>query len=547
MWVRMEVSKVTVMKARALYWIAIAIALLSISSTATAQIRIKIKLKKPKITVGSPRITVGTPKVVVGQPKITIKDPFGNIATVLDKAGKDFQTTIRKAGTDTAAEAGRAGKNLEEAAVAIAKYTERQVRGYSQALTDAQKRIREGKVIDALFHAALDPQLNTEENLAKATQESKLVDVAAATAASAYGGPGGAAAYAAWSTYRRTGDADLAFRVGIITGMSNAGFANVQALPTSTFSESVKKAVATGTIGGLAIAASGGDEAAIRKGFLMTGGMVLVQDGYREFTGHELNPEGAKGEPYCMLANPKINASCAPPKSAYVRDQYENIVYENGLPKIDISKLDPERSYVGQWYKPGEKINLASDNSLFMRSVAKVPGMNAMAIFHDQWTYSWDMNILTNVMSIAPAVVLTYMGTVAPINNEIRDTNIESNNKNLQPRIESNNKSQDSNIESYTIRDMFSGHPEFARMSDEVLEEKLENVNLVMCQKGSLLRLIGDDGEGSTVMQSGVDIGSPKITLEDPLFATKKPFDLSQIFITEGWDCYAFVNPDEEP
>ena len=536
------------MKAKAIYSVLIVIIHLSMSTTALAQfggIKVRIRLKKPKITIGNPKITVSEPKVVVGNPTVTIKDPFGNMATIVEKAGKDFQTTIRKAGTDTAAEVGKAGKTLEEAAVAIEKFTERQVGGYSQALTDAQRRLREGKVIDALFHAALDPQLNTEENLAKATQESKLLDIVAATSASAYGGPGGASAYAAWSTYKKTGDADLAFRVGLITGVSNEGFSAVRSMPTFTVSDSVRKAVVSGTIGGLAIAASGGDETAIRKAFLITGGMVLVQDGYREYTGHELNPEGAKKEPYCMLADPKVNASCGPPQYAYVRDQNDLVIYEKGLPKIDISKLDPERSYVGKWYEPGKKIGLSSDNHLLMKSIAKVPGMNAMGLFHDQWAYSWDMNTLTSVTSIVPAIVLTYMGTVGPINAEIRKTNIESNDKNLPANVEPN-KSPSTDAATYTIRDMFAENPEFASMSEQVLEEKLENVGLVVCQKGSRLRLITNDDEGSSVMESEIAKGSPKVILRDPSFA-KKPFDLSQLFILAGWDCYAFVSPDEEP
>jgi hypothetical protein len=53
--------------------------------------------------------------------------------------------------------------------------------------------------------------------------------------------------------------------------------------------------------------------------------------------------------------------------------------------------------------------------------VSKVPGMNAMAMFHDPWSVAWNMDAFTNVATIIPAVVLTYHGTEAPIDEKIRD------------------------------------------------------------------------------------------------------------------------------
>lgn len=58
----------------------------------------------------------------------------------------------------------------------------------------------------------------------------------------------------------------------------------------------------------------------------------------------------------------------------------------------------------GKPYFVGEK-------SGFMTAVSKVPGMNAMAMFHDNWAVSWDMNNFTTAGTILPATVLTYIGT----------------------------------------------------------------------------------------------------------------------------------------
>lgn len=395
------------------------------------------KTKTPKIP--DPVKTVGD---VINSTGKTLGEVTGNVVRVtgdaLHDTGKTIEiahsntaTAIRKAGDDTGAEVRRAGKNIEEAAVAIRKYTERTVKGYTESLTDAERRVREGKVLDVLFHLAIDPIRNDEKNLALATQESTLVDATARTAASVYGGPQGAAAYAAWSTYRRTGDADLAIRVGIITGLASKGFEVTGEMPVGNNWDIAKKAAITGSIGGVAVAASGGDEAAIRDAFLMAGGMVLVKDGYKKYTGLDFDPTGADGPAYCMKGDPRLNPECAPPLEALKLNEDGSIFYDNkGNPEVDFSKLDKKRFFVGEWSKPGETGNFKLDNSKFMGSVARIPGMNAMAIFHDQWAVSWKMGELTTIPSILPAVVLTYTGTYvatgAAINNQIQDVNINT-------------------------------------------------------------------------------------------------------------------------
>jgi hypothetical protein len=357
-------------------------------------------------------------------------DALNDTVKTIGIAHSDVATAIRRAGDDTEAEIGRAGKNLEDAEVAIREYIERKAEGTIETLTDAERRVREGKVVDALFHLAIDPLRKEEKNMALATQESKLVDAVGRTAASVYGGPQGAAAYAAWSTYRRTGDADLAMRVGVITGLANKGFDLAGEMPIGNEWEIAKKAAIAGSIGGLAVAASGGDEAAVRDGFLMAGGMVLVRDGYKKYTGHNLDPKGAEGPPYCMKGNPLNDPDCPPPLKALKLNEDGSVFYDDkGNPVVDFSKLNPKRPLVGEWSKSGED-NWKLDNSKFMTSVARVPGMNAMALFHDKWAVSWKLEGLANYASIVPAVVLTYTGTYvgtgAAINAQIQDVNIKT-------------------------------------------------------------------------------------------------------------------------
>lgn len=338
----------------------------------------------------------------------TVEKAAQDTGNTIEKAAQDTGKTIEKAGQDTGAEIGRAGKNLEEAAQAIGKYIERTAQGTGRTLSSAEKRVREGKVVDAIWHLSTDQLKETEANAAKATQESSLIRTVGQVAASAYGGPGGAAAYASWYTFRETGDADLALRVGIITGATSAAFSAAGKMPSETANELARKAAVTGAIGGLAVAASGGDQAAIREGFLLAGGMVLVQDGYRRVAGSELDARSSQGEAYCMSS---VGEDCSPPGSSYIRDKDGNIQYDSsGKPLVDIRKTDPRRPHVGNWSTKSEA-NWNHERGKFMTSVSRIPGMNAMSVFHDQWAVSWDMNTLTSVGTIAPAVVLTYTGT----------------------------------------------------------------------------------------------------------------------------------------
>ncbi|WP_244510670.1 hypothetical protein [Microvirga guangxiensis] len=86
-------------------------------------------------------------------------------------------------------------------------------------------------------------------------------------AASTYGGPAGAAAFAAWYTNKKTGDLDHAIRGGVIAGAASAGYANTSAMPSGTVGEVAKKALFTGAVGGVAFAAAGGNDAAVCDAF----------------------------------------------------------------------------------------------------------------------------------------------------------------------------------------------------------------------------------------------------------------------------------------
>lgn len=336
---------------------------------------------------------------------------------------KNTKWNLEKAGRDTEAEVGRFGHSLEDAAHAIGHYLEHQGQGAGETLSNAERRLREGKVVDALWHLSTEPYQHTSDNAALAVQESEYLNTVAQVAATAYGGPNGAAAYAAWLTYTQTGNADLALRAGVLTFATSTAFASAGGMSTATTSDIARKAAVTAAIGGLAVAAAGGDENAVQQGFLKAGAMVLVQDGYKKYTGTNLDGRASEGDAYCMTAQ---DAACSPSESAYVRDANGNIVRNaNGDPVIDMSKVDPRRPHVGTMGGAGTP-GWADERGALMTGISRIPGMNAMSVFHDQWMISWDKGTLVTVSTIIPATVLTYTGTGAGYYDYLKDTVIKN-------------------------------------------------------------------------------------------------------------------------
>lgn len=350
-----------------------------------------------------------------------------NIGQVVGKAGGDAAAATQKAGNDTWKESGRAVENVEELGTAVRKFVVGTVDDKIDAVAVAQKRIREGKFADAFWHYNISPLKDSEERAAQLAQESSLANAVGGVAAAAYGGPGGAAAYSAWYTYRATGDVNLALRAGMISGATSAALSAVDGMPVTketVASDIAKKAIVAGAIGGLAVAAAGGDGDALREGFLRSGGMILIQDAYREYTGGQDLTNTVKSptnSAFCALTAPTLATSpnCSPPLDWFKKNADGTLA--DG-PVLDMSKVDPKYSYLGAAAKAGKSHWLFSETSMIMNGFAKVPGMNAMAIFHDQWVITAPLSGWTNQATIIPAVVVTYMGTETGVQNLIRDT-----------------------------------------------------------------------------------------------------------------------------
>ena len=348
-----------------------------------------------------------------------------NIGKNIEKGGKDIESNIAKSAKDVEAEVARAGKDTEQAVSAIGRYLERSVNSTGAVVQTAAERVREGKVVDAVWHMGIDHVRASSKNAALAATESSVLNTVAQVSATAYGGPQGAAAYAAWLTYEQTGDVGLAVKVGVIAGASALAMAEAGKMPSTTEYELAKKAIVTGAIGGSAVAAAGGNEDAVTEGFLKAGAMVVIQDTYQRKLDHKMTGKASKGDPYCMTVS---SAGCAPPAEAFVRKADGSLDLDsNGIPKIDMSKVDKTRPAVGI-KDPRAYFN---ENNLVMKGVSKVPGMNDMAVFHDQWAMKWNMGSKTTAASIVPAVVVTYWGLGAPYYTGLQETAVNAKRRDL--------------------------------------------------------------------------------------------------------------------
>lgn len=210
-----------------------------------------------------------------------------NVAAIGTKLDKETQTAISNALTnpakgirDAAQTAMKAANDTIDAAKAAERYGERTISGSANILTDAESRIREGKVVDAVWHLGSDRLRLQNDNAAKLMQESEVARKIAEKAALTYGGPAGAAAFAAWYTYNNSkGDVGQALMAGTYAYIVFSGNAEAGKMPTGTVSEVVKKAATVAAVRGLAVGAAGGTQQEMLDTMAQSGGEVIVQSG----------------------------------------------------------------------------------------------------------------------------------------------------------------------------------------------------------------------------------------------------------------------------
>jgi hypothetical protein len=364
-----------------------------------------------------------------------------------EKLGKKTIKEIGNAGEDLRilVEEGKCGGDVCDALDAVVVYAEATIEDAGKSIEQAAKRIEEGKLVDAIWHLGTDPLNDAQENAAEAAARSSVLRAVGQVASGAYGGPAGAAAYAAWLAYNTTdGDLGLALRAGVIAGATAFAMTEisevegVDVIQDVTIDETLQRAVMSGAVSGMAVAAAGGNQADIENAITAGMTMAVIRAGYKELTKTNLedNLKASTGKPYCLAADPKSGLDCLPPDEAYVKRPDGSISYRGGKPEIDVTRLDAQRPHVGMFAKtPDDPLLAGTETSEFMKGVSKVPGMNAMAVGHDIADINYNriadiplndttmatLEMAVRVGTIAPSVVLTYEGAGYRVHEMIRE------------------------------------------------------------------------------------------------------------------------------
>lgn len=394
----------------------------------------------------------------------------------------------------------RAGQNTEDLVLELEPFIRHQIKDFSETVSETERKFREGKLISAFWHFTVEPLRDWEDNTFDLMEDAKLARYIGEAAAYATYGPGGSAAFAAWYAYKESCltvcDYENAIKAGIITGAMTYAGAEV-----GKIDDAVIRAVVTGALGGASVAASGGDEKEIIDAFITSGGMVIVKEHYHEITQHELNQESflpSDREAFCLKITSKLDDDPCMAKYLYQKNADGSIKMQtkrkqNGKPWLDADdkeQLEPilksNRPIMGQLDKRASHVGLhsgigdsgpfhfvAGERGPVMDTFSKIPGMNAMSVYHDQIGYSMvtdsaAINWITTIGTIPPAIVLTYYGSPVPINEKILSA--------------INNRSIDSSSDSIDIQNEVYAHSFLCTKANElraieiVYPERGENV-----------------------------------------------------------------------
>ncbi|WP_438391203.1 hypothetical protein [Caballeronia sp. DA-9] len=297
---------------------------------------------------------------------------------------KDMQIAIAntlrfgdKAVSDVAMNLAKSANDVVDAAHAAARFAEREGHSQAETLTNAEQRIRDGKVVDALWHYGTEGAQATDKNAAQAAQENELLATAAQAVATAYGGPAGAAAFAAWRTYHSSGgNVELSLKAGAYAYAMSAGNTAAGKMPSTSLDAVARKAAMTGAVGGLAVAASGGSTEETLKAFVDSGGAVLVQAGQSYVKKNYSSVGSSKLDQYCVTA---AGRRCADAK---------------------------------QWYgKAKTRLDQLNEMKQDLATLTTTDDGN--------WSISWDKTAIGSNAKDVPAIALTYVGDGSPFKNTI--------------------------------------------------------------------------------------------------------------------------------
>jgi hypothetical protein len=286
-----------------------------------------------------------------------------------------------------------AATNVAQAVQVAVKVPERVIAGTVSEVTKAAGEIGKGQVLKGLGDLALT-NLKVQENVAfQSVQQSSLIRMVAQVGASAYGGAAGSAAFAAWYTYRSTGNLQDAVRAAAESAVVKEAGAGIQALPLHNFLDVARNAALNcGIVGGAATVSGGGG--ALGEGCRQGALSSAANDSYRLYTGQapdgrapdkpsipkSLTPNGCDGLP--------MGSGCI----VYTPENMKNI--DPRIDNVGIATLTPGAS---GWMDEGSDA---------MELAGLVPGVNAMAYLHDPLSITLP-SFLTQ-LTIPPALGFTW-------------------------------------------------------------------------------------------------------------------------------------------
>lgn len=132
----------------------------------------------------------------------------------------------------------------------------------------------------------------------------------------------------------------------------------------------------SGALGGVAVAASGGDANAVRDGFIKAGGMVIVQSGQAYVKKEYGDPIAEKADSYCMAA---IYVSCKYALPKLKHDAAGAILLgKDGKPIADVDYIVDGKKDLKDWVeqtkgfdKIGDAPTIISDDKNWSISFSK--------------------------------------------------------------------------------------------------------------------------------------------------------------------------------
>jgi hypothetical protein len=209
----------------------------------------------------------------------------------------------------------------------------------------------------------------------------------------------------------------MALRAGLLAALYSETGSVVGDMPSDTAGEVIKKAAVAGAAGGISVAAAGGDEKAIKEGFLKSAGAVLVQGGSDQLKAYSPEAKDAYDTVQCITAR---DVNCVS-NTTWARSAKGKILRGgDGKPIVDPDKLDPDE-YVGKWtgLNPNSPEGKKYD---FITQVSKLPKMEAIPILKNKWVLTWDLGKDGQDQKIVhgtSTVVLTYVGNDPPFTSTV--------------------------------------------------------------------------------------------------------------------------------